>query len=916
MRKHENRRWLRLLAIGILAYCCACKCAYSAEVSSSEAQEAVQGWATLREALTGAARFGASEISGVATYEGLGGTGTFHVVSFAGGGYAVTSGDTEVTPILAYSEEGEFVASEENPLWVMLMRDVSGRIGKLGNGEQGTGNRLAAKSAKSGGSQSLATGNATERVPPADAWARLRKAAVTPTKPILKAGYASASSVSDLRVGPLCETRWSQSNAKGGLCYNYYTPSNYVCGCGATAFAQIMKFFEWPKVKVSVGDHWYTKTVNPPDADAITWRMGVNPETGETYPNLDPVFTGPEFGGPYDWDNMPANPESVDNLTDVQRQAIGQLTRDCGISMRMQYTSSGSSSSGYTIKLRLIDQFGYANAEVIHEKGNSAPELEPELARKAMLSSFDFGSPCAVDIETGSGGGHEIVGDGYGYSDGRLYIHFNFGWGSHSATAWYTPSENGESNLSVIRGIVYNIWTPEMCAETNRTIVSGRVLGVGGVPVSEQTVIATDKKTGATFSATSNGNGIYALLLPPETTYEIETAKDGYFAKATRRVERCVSNRLTEKVNGSVSYSYNIGETVANQPGVDLTLSAEAAEYRWLDESALSAQWTGEWSDGIEYGDDGRAYLYGSNSFTPFLASTGNLVTVEFKARFDEVTIPEEPGVNAQAAVRLSTNGCFQVWTRLRQGYGGQAGNGWVDVAADGVTPVSGTEYTFRTILNYGERTYSVDVLSSEQYRPLAASDTTSFPLASASNAVSRIAFKGETQFTSLVGDSRYEIIGFAADDALVLSNNVQIVLDAAKAAWLNSCAGGRDALVASAAGLSSKEFNDAYLLNLDITDGGRSYTFEVTDIDVGADSVEISVTLTRTGVVTDGATAAPINGTLKFYGAATLEAFKMASEPLSSQTLVDDDFSDGDTATATFPKGDNVFFKAKIEGP
>ena len=57
----------------------------------------------------------------------------------------------------------------------------------------------------------------------------------------------------------------------------------------------------------------------------------------------------------------------------------------------------------------------------------------------------------------------------------------------------------------------------------------------------------------------------------------------------------------------------------------------------------------------------------------------------------------------------------------------------------------------------------------------------------------------------------------------------------------------------------------------------------------------------------------------MKFYGAATLEAFKSSAlQPLSSETVSDDDFSDGNTATATYPKVSgtttNTFFKAKIE--
>ena len=113
----------------------------AAEVAADEAREAAQGWAALQEALTGKERFAGAEIADVKSYEGKDGRGKFYVVSFAGGGFAVTSGDTEIAPILAYSEDGEFVASGENPLWVMLTTDVAGRtkrLGQTGNGEQGT----------------------------------------------------------------------------------------------------------------------------------------------------------------------------------------------------------------------------------------------------------------------------------------------------------------------------------------------------------------------------------------------------------------------------------------------------------------------------------------------------------------------------------------------------------------------------------------------------------------------------------------------------------------------------------------------------------------------------------------------------------------------------------------------------------
>jgi hypothetical protein len=249
-------------------------------------------------------------------------------------------------------------------------------------------------------------------------------------------------------------------------------------------------------------------------------------------------------------------------------------------------------------------------------------------------------------------------------------------------------------------------------------------------------------------------------------------------------------------------------------------------------------------------------------------------------------------------------------------------GNGWVDVVADGVTPQTGVDYTFRFTFDYTAKTYSVDVKTeSTEFTKLRSSSlqlqletpTTTFPLATSATAISTIRFKGDGVFTSLTGEY-VAVEGFSEAETVLLKDNAEVILDAAKAAWLNSCAGGKTAVGSAAAGLSAQEFSDAYLLNLDITDGDRSYSFEITDVDVGAENVTVAVTLTRSGNI-----AQSVNGVLKFYGAATLEAFKSSAlQPLSSETVSDDDFSDGNTATATYPKVSgsttNTFFKAKIE--
>ena len=354
----------------------------------------------------------------------------------------------------------------------------------------------------------------------------------------------------------------------------------------------------------------------------------------------------------------------------------------------------------------------------------------------------------------------------------------------------------------------------------------------------------------------------------------------------------------------------------------ELYRKPSASELSWVDERAITSGLTGTWSKPIVYDRQAmKAELSGENMFTPSTPSDGERVTLTTTVAFDAV--PTEESVlkdGEQGAIWLGVNGCFQVWTKTGNGEQG-TGNGWVDVAADGVTPATGVDYTFRVIFDYTSKTYSVDVKTGltgfarlKEKNPVnPESPVQNFPLATTVTSISKVRFMGDGVFTSLLGED-VAVTGFSAAETVVLKENASVVLDAAKAKWLNSCAGGKAAVGSAAAGLSAREFADAYLLNLDITEADRSYAFEITGVDVGAETVTVGVKLTRNGHI-----AQSINGTLKFYGAATLEAFKNpALQPLSSATVSDSDFSEGDTATATFPKADgsalNTFFKAKIE--
>ena len=546
----------------------------AAEVTEAVAKEAVAGWASLQEALTAKDRFAGAAVAKVETFSGRDGLGVFHVVSFEGGGFAVTSGDTEMTPILAYSEDGEFVANDENPLWVMLTRDVAGRAKRLGEDVS------AAKNAKvtaaqaglaNGASQAERTrvpsaqadeedveygaeedeaaaasqaSQASQPSPNASAWARLR-AAAAPRKPLLKAAkLPSVGSIAEPIYGPLCETKWNQSYENDLTCYNYYTPSNYLCGCVATAMAQIMRKFEYPREKVALTavhtGRFLDNVTTPGVVYTNTWHVGG--AYGETW-----EYPGPAFGGPYDWDNMVAEPRpaaKAGTLAEVERRAIGLLCRDCGISVNMNYNIGGSGADTGRIAARLVDTFGYKSA-ALRQNGNPI-SLTEQL--DAYLPSFAIGSPCAVGIP-----GHAILSDGYGLdSGGRPYVHYNYGW---SASAWYTPPDEAESDTEypIVYKIVYNIMTPEAeydAYEPGVCFVSGVVLGEDReTPVASAVVTAADGDSGEGISCTTDENGAFTLCLPPGYDYTLSAEKDGVTAGKKLGTVRCTAETVGNRRN-------------------------------------------------------------------------------------------------------------------------------------------------------------------------------------------------------------------------------------------------------------------------------------------------------------------------------------------------------------------------------
>ncbi|NCC93825.1 MAG: hypothetical protein EOM10_11155, partial [Opitutae bacterium] len=306
--------------------------------------------------------------------------------------------------------------------------------------------------------------------------------------------YEGTSSIDDIRVGILLDSRWSQGTALGQYCYNYYTPSHYVCGCVATAMAQLMRHFQYPTAAIGI----HTNTIRVSGSSQSATTRG-----------------GDGAGGAYNWSQMPYKPSTVP-YNESQWAMIGALCYDAGVGARMSYSSGGSSADLANAADALLDIFEYANAHyVYYSSGMVATNfrfiLDSNLAGKA---------PVIMGVSR-TGGGHAVVCDGFGYSSGTPYHHINMGWGG-SDDAWYNlPTIDAGYTYTVIDCLIFNVFT-----NSAGELISGRVLDNEGAPVSGATVSATPAGGGAAISAVTDLRGYYGVVVPSSATYNL-SASDG-----------------------------------------------------------------------------------------------------------------------------------------------------------------------------------------------------------------------------------------------------------------------------------------------------------------------------------------------------------------------------------------------------
>ena len=514
------------------------------EISSDEAGRAAAAWVRRDNAPLGMA-IRSSDVAEVRTQKD-GDTPLFHVVRMTSGGVVVTSAESGVTPVVAFLDGDGIDETDGNPLWKILNTDMSNRLARVRSIKEGslTGLTRLTGSKDGGVSSSL---NLVKPVNPVKnasspfaaeeaAWAELlddgAKGGLR-----LTAAIPDASGISDLRVPAILTSSWNQS---GGAA-NYYTPlgpfgapTNFPCGCVALVGAQIAR-------------HWRFPTESVPQVVRECWVSGVPGDCQS-------------MGGVYDWTNMP---DDFSALTLVQQQAVGKLCYDFGVAVQMGWNAVESGTTGLMLSKAFTDVFGYANAKAYFHGGNSV--MPDALVERAVLANLDAGCPVALGLY-----GHEAVADGYGFEAGTLYTHLNLGWGG-SENVWYNlpdvdSTDYGHAYTStVLDEVVYNIF-PDATGE----LLTGRVLDANGDPVSGATVYATSGS--ATVQGTTNGRGIYALLVSGGRPWTVIATDGDDAGSLTTFVAASVS---AEFVRVPVGATVTDCGKVGNSWGNDVTLGVD-----------------------------------------------------------------------------------------------------------------------------------------------------------------------------------------------------------------------------------------------------------------------------------------------------------------------------------------------------
>ena len=280
--------------------------------------------------------------------------GNIFILNNTNGGWALVSADDCVRPILAYSPDGEFSIDNISPAAKDWFDNYNEQI------------YVAQKAVFHGDADVQKE------------WEQLRNGRIK-------------KEATQYAVEPLIKTQWGQDPY-----YNKHCPTidgkNALTGCVATAMAQVMNYWQWPKK--GIGFYEYQSQYCGTVASIFGWG--------------------------YDWDDMP---NQLDFFT--FNDDVAYLMFDCGVSVDMDYGLGGSGAYPTKVKDAMVKYFKYSPKMTLENKD----DYEEEKWINKLKNELNNGIPILYygDGTVGESG-HAFICDGYSIDNSNCYFHFNWGW--------------------------------------------------------------------------------------------------------------------------------------------------------------------------------------------------------------------------------------------------------------------------------------------------------------------------------------------------------------------------------------------------------------------------------------------------------------------------------------------------------
>lgn len=287
-------------------------------------------------------------------------------------GFTIVSGDDRLPEIVGYSSEGSY---DENNLpegFVSFMKAYQNLYNKVNLGDA----------------------EALKNLAEIKAWRNKKNASA-----------ASTSAVAPL----LGNIEWDQTSPYNNMCPRYDSVHVAATGCVATAMAQVMAYYKYPKqLKTDIPGYVNRWNGIPMEIPTIIREEGI-----------------------YDWDNMLPKYNKEANATQQQKDAVAKLMYHCGAAVKMDYGPESAASVSAT---KLAKYFGY-DADLMMDLNRSTFTLDKWM--QIIDTELAAGRPVLYSGQA-SDGGHQFICDG---KDGEGLYHINWGW---------SGSQNGYFDLSLL----------------------------------------------------------------------------------------------------------------------------------------------------------------------------------------------------------------------------------------------------------------------------------------------------------------------------------------------------------------------------------------------------------------------------------------------------------------------------------